>query len=311
MKAVLAAFALVFVSQAFATINGSDDRKEAMQEPRFAPVARATALMLSPAFITENANGKLDIEAQTLGDPNGWNVCKDEKFTDQPAHYVNCTGFLIAPDLLLTAGHCAVREGTIENVRNEYCENFNWIFDWSVDAGGKISLKDIDKSRMVGCKRVVYATLDFSMEGDLVKHRADFAIIELERAMVGRTPLKLASVEPKAGDLVSMVGHPTGLPAKSVADAPVFVNEHANYFTSGLDAMGGNSGSPILNTANEVVGILVRAFPEEDYVDDAAGSCRRPNKCAPGATGCTLDDNAYARGAHGQKIKDVLSHIGR
>ena len=47
-------------------------------------------------------------------------LCKNEKFLNQPSG-ANCTGFLIAEDKLLTAGHCVSFDSD--------CEEFYWVFD--------------------------------------------------------------------------------------------------------------------------------------------------------------------------------------
>src|SRR5690606_25377246 len=55
---------------------------------------------------------------------NNVTFCSSERFTEQPNPGM-CSGFLIAPDLIATAGHCV----TLDN----FCEEYEWVFDYKVD----------------------------------------------------------------------------------------------------------------------------------------------------------------------------------
>jgi hypothetical protein len=55
---------------------------------------------------------------------NGYTFCEGERFVDQPSPG-SCSGFLIAPDLLVTAGHCSLVQ--------DFCSKFRWVFGFEYD----------------------------------------------------------------------------------------------------------------------------------------------------------------------------------
>jgi V8-like Glu-specific endopeptidase len=136
---------------------------------------------------------------------------------------------------------------------------------------GSLNLENVDQNNLYKCKKVVFATLG----GD-----EDYAIIQLDRKVVGRKPLKLRkSGVIKTSQSLFVMGHPSGLPQKYADGAKVFDHKGA-FFSTNLDTFGGNSGSPVFNAENyEVEGILVRG--NTDYVVRTHNGerCRRVNIC--------------------------------
>lgn len=100
-------------------------------------------------------------------------------------------------------------------------------------------------------------------------------LCHIEMPMHGLTPLKFASVDSiKLGDKVFIVGAPNGVMI-SITEGQVM-----NTKTSGLQpniingrlaitaaSTGGHSGSPILNTSGEVVGVLVMGHSTYDHLN--------------------------------------------
>ena len=173
-------------------------------------------------------------------------VCLSERFSHQHA-VSTCTGFLVAPDKLITAGHC---------IRNESdCEDAQWVFDYKLGTEKDSLVESLSKDSVYTCKRVVKSSL-----GVFIKK--DWALIELDRKVVGRNPLKLNTKKPSRNDKIFTIGTPSGLPLK-VATGSVRSVKIGNYFRTNLDTFAGNSGSPVFNTNNEVIGILVRG--DNDY----------------------------------------------
>jgi len=140
-----------------------------------------------------------------------------------------------------------------------------------LDANGSLNLENTSHDNLYKCKNVVFATLG---------GEEDYAIIQLDRKVVGREPLKLR----KSGKInkdqsIFVMGHPSGLPLKYADGAKVFSHEGA-YFSTNLDTFGGNSGSPVFNLETyEVEGILVRG--NQDYIIRTHNGerCRRVNIC--------------------------------
>jgi hypothetical protein len=108
----------------------------------------------------------------------------------------------------------------------------------------------------------------------------DHALIQLDRVVKGRTPLKYRSEGTAAvGDELVVIGHPMGLPTKIADGAKIRSNNHPHYFVATLDTFGGNSGSAVFNTATGIVeGILVRG--ETDYKFNRDKMCSEIFVCA-------------------------------
>ncbi|MAX66773.1 MAG: hypothetical protein CME66_07530 [Halobacteriovoraceae bacterium] len=236
----------------------------------------------------------------TLSHPRSMNVCETERFANQPT-IVDCTGFLVAPDLLVTAGHCAT--AMFKEARDEKtfeCERNDWVFDYQIDKKGPLNLRKIPKENIYSCKKVVYARYE---ELD------DFAIIQLDRKVIGRKPLKLAAKKVKSKQGIFVLGHPTGLPLKYADSANVF-GVFDNFFSTNLDTFGGNSGSPVFNQETlEVEGILVRG--DTDYVvafKDDGTHCMKVNRCNGSRMNC-IEDDPNITGEHVSLISKVVEKL--
>ena len=85
---------------------------------------------------------------------------------------------------------------------------------------------------------------------------SDWALLELAYPVAHR-PLVLSAERPVRHQRVYMLGHPSGLPMKYAGPASVRRVDAKGHFVAGLDAFGGNSGSPVFDAASHrVVGIL-------------------------------------------------------
>jgi V8-like Glu-specific endopeptidase len=294
---------------ASAAVFGPDTRMPVVYSP-YVTTARSVAVAVLSANISESTlPGKLKLSTEKLGDL----VCKDEKFASDPSLSYSCTGFLVAPDLLVTAGHCSVNTGVSENETETYCQTFSWLFDYQADVTGKVNLDKIDASKHYKCKRTIFAVREEEMP------YRDFALIQLDRPVADRKPLKLNGGPIGVGEQVSMLGFPLGVPMKYSGPARVILNnKERESFLTNLSAFEGNSGSPIFNAKQEVVGILVAGTPSPSLYDDKALSCQRYNRCDLDAKNCLVPDTAQTFikdyqgvGSEVQRIQPVIDLINK
>ena len=276
---ITVAVALVRISPASAVIFGNDDRKNAVQASAARDTHRSVALALLTGVQTwqKAADGSalLDLDTESL------NVCKDVKFASDPVVLYPCTGFLVAPDLLATAGHCQVNVGVSQNETESYCKAYDWLFDYEADASGQVKTKGISPEKLYHCKKIIYAVNDEHAPYN------DFALVQLDRPVVDRKPLKLASAPSHVGDSVSILGFPLGTPMKFADQAHIRANaSDSPTYTTDLDVMDGDSGAPVMNQLNEVIGILISGEPAELFYTDPAQGCQRYNSCDQNGLNC-------------------------
>lgn len=304
---------LFFNSISFAFIFGRDDRKEIYTDSYLNKnIGPAVGIMTSPVFLTEIQNG-FQMDFDSISSSSNVGLCEGELFSHQPTTTVNCSGFLVAPDLLLTAGHCMNHlEMDMVNGMTNYCSDFVWVFDYKYESKSLIKTA-FPKENVAQCKKILYAKLKYTAPTD---HSAavfgdDIALIQLDRKL-NRPYLKLSTSENfKVGQRVYTVGYPTGLPLKITPNGKIKDNTFENFFTSSLDILGGNSGGPVLNESHEVIGVVARAFPDIDYVYSEKKECSVPASCSEDLKNCAhLTDEHEIEYSHIQKVpKNVIDFI--
>lgn len=252
-------------------IYGADDRQfvGTGTDKQLKKLSEAVALIVNNDSV-ENKFFTSLIKANYISDANGVNLCGDAKFANH--HSLNsCTGFLIAPDLVASAGHCFMSA--------DDCANKKIVFQVrssnEVTEGYKVL-----KNAVYECQEIVKSSFN-------ADNLTDFAVIRLKKKVTDRTPLKLRQKgTANLGDAVFMIGHPLGLP--QVLSSKAFINdvENQHYFKANLDSFEGNSGSPVFNAKTyEVEGVLVRG--EDDFVEDSSKQCYRYQTYDEGVSGQT------------------------
>ncbi|MBI4601154.1 MAG: trypsin-like peptidase domain-containing protein [Planctomycetes bacterium] len=242
-------------------IYGQDDRREVHQaDPALRKVWESTAALVPAGDVVDNGDRTYSLPPETFGEQAG--LCPGEPFAAQPAPAV-CSGFLVGPDLVATAGHCAGLPSL--------CAQAVFVFGFGMVKPGEVPLR-IPASQVYRCAGIAGALSPDDPE-DLV----DWALVRLDRPVPDREPLRVRRTGkvPDSQALV-LIGHPAGLPAKIAGGARVRDNSSPETFTANLDSFAGNSGSAVLNADTLVVeGILVAG--EVDFVED--GGCLRTNRC--------------------------------
>jgi V8-like Glu-specific endopeptidase len=254
-------------------VYGNDDRQDVYAYADSAWAARAaefTAAMMSTGAVNRSNPNDIRFNSGTLREDFG--VCPDERFANQITA-ASCSATLIAPDLVITAGHC---------ISSSSCSGNLFVFDYYMTSASQ--LHAVTSDDVYSCRQVVAHALSGGL---------DYAIVRLDRTVTGRAP---APVDPTAAALpvgtpLIVNGYGSGLPLKIDNGATVRDSRASSqdYFIANLDTFGGNSGSGVFRSdTGRLIGILVRG--ETDYVND--GSCSRVNRCTN--TGCRGEDSTYA-----------------
>lgn len=252
-------------------IYGKDDRVEIelYSEDSFIEKSKSIALRVSNKKLTPDRSNpdRILFPAVTLGAAMP-NLCESEKFLDQVS-LGSCSGFLVGPKTLVTAGHC---------MKNELdCNGNQWVFGYKKDT------TEFERSQIYSCSKIITQKHVYSD-----KEISDYAIIELDREVENYVPLKRR----KFGRVFTetplvVIGHPLGLPMKATDGGVVSkmnakerknkirtIKLRANYFNTNLDAYAGNSGAPVFNKENgEVEGILIQG--QQDFVYNAEKDCHQ------------------------------------
>jgi V8-like Glu-specific endopeptidase len=284
---------LLFPILSLAAIFGADSRLSVTSNSPKAELARSTAVAVLSANFTTNPNGGVDLDLSSLEEM----FCTDQKFVKDPSMAYACTGFLVGPDLIATAGHCMVNTGESRNEKETYCEAYSWMFGYQKDILGNTKTKGLPKENLYRCKEIIYAVKE-----EKAPFR-DFALVRLDREVLDRKPLKLKK-EIKVNEPVTMLGHPLGFPLVYSFDAKILTNDtDRQSFITNLDAFEGNSGSPVFNNKEEVVGILIGGTPSQSYFESSKG-CNQYNVCDQNGENCLYPDS------DGGKSFPGFQHVG-
>jgi hypothetical protein len=249
-------------------IYGVDNRKDVYQvtSSTLRTAANAVVALVKRSDLESDGNGGYLLATQSYRDE--YDLCDSEPFASQPIGCF-CSGFLVARDVIATAGHCVKSQADLARIR--------FVFGFR--------MLDAKRARTVFPARDVYAGTQL-LGRQLSDDGTDWALVRLDRPVSGHKPVKVRATG-KIGDKQSLfvIGHPSGLPQKYAPRAKVRDNTPAAFFVANLDTYGGNSGSPVFNSSNRVVeGILVRG--ENDFVSN--GSCFVSMVCP--TTGCRGED---------------------
>ncbi|MEN0059684.1 MAG: serine protease [Bdellovibrio sp.] len=226
----------------------------------------AVAMLVSTSNLTLQADGTWSVYSLPLH--KNFPLCSDENFLTQPTLGF-CSGTLVAPDVVLTAAHCVQRA--------EDCSETAFLFGWDL---AKSSQPRITRQEVYKCKKILHF--------ELTRRDVDYALVQLDRPVEHIRPLPVA-LEPsilRHDSLVSL-SYPLGLPLKKDQARVLNNDEGKASFSVEVDTFHGSSGSPLLNTRGEIVGILVRGqddITEDDqYRVQSEGGCVNFHRCENGS----------------------------
>jgi V8-like Glu-specific endopeptidase len=248
-----------------------DDRKDyyEINEPIIKEYTKSVAILLNENKIIDLGNGKSQILTNKFNSIELNNesipLCSNERFYDQPqVPRPNCTGFLVASNLLATVGH-AVKENVTE-LGN--LEGIRIVFGYNLMSKQESKII-IDNENIFGIDEIV--AQEYSVT------RSDWAIIKMDRIASHRRILPVNPNPVKRLQRLYIIGHPLGLPIKYAKNAQVRFNDSEWYFKANLDAFAGNSGSPVFNEEHQIVGILARGSADFEIGENCANTLICPN----------------------------------
>lgn len=251
-------------------IYGPDDRLDEYQitNPNLLAAGDSTVVIVPKSELINHGNGTFSLPTETYSewylsaDPlgTGHPLCTDEPYRDQQTADVSvlCSGFLVAPDVISTTGHCL-----------DTCGELAFVFGF-VMLDAVTPRVTIDGSEIYYCSEVIqYQTGE-----------ADWALIRLDREVIGHNPLSVRTTGKIPDDEnLLVIGHPVALPRKYAGGATTTVRDNTAwaFFEANLDTYVGNSGAAVLSQHTlQVEGIL--GFGQEDWV--AGVGCDSSNQCS-------------------------------
>ncbi len=221
-------------------VIGTDDRRDEFSEDvtdDMRVLARSTAMIIERGALFEDGRDVL-VTTQPLRD--SYFMCPGEPFRDQDVAGM-CTAWLVAPDVVVTNGHCVVSQSD--------CEQKSFIFDYAINVEGQ-DMTVVPNETVFHCETML--AWDNTNNCDI-----DYAVLKLDREVTNRPALKVRGPgEPIASENLLIIGHPFGLPRKYALEGNV-INEWDNTFTTTHDIFGGNSGSAMFDVESGVVQGLV------------------------------------------------------
>ncbi len=240
-------------------IYGDDNRQDAFEvlQPDWRDLLGSAVVIVDRSSLVDNGDGTFTLVAPTLRESGSF--CESERFLDQPAPGV-CSGFFVGTDRVVTSGSCITD--------NLQCDGLAFIFGFEM-ADTRTPVVTFDVDDVYFCDGILGRQSNPA--------GSEWAVVQLDRAVVGRVPLSVRREGVIDDDQeVFAVGHPFGLPVKLADGARVRDNSVDTFFVANLDTALGSAGSPVFHRDTLIVeGIVARG--ESDLVEE--GGCLVSRRC--------------------------------
>ena len=274
---------LVIPARSHALVFERDQRLnvEDSKDPRILDLAKSVFTFIPKSKLVRLLDGSYEFVDQVLL-KDRVDLCVGERYADDVSVGTRCSGFLAAPALGVTAGHCVSPTQV-----PDFCANYYIVFDYFSQA------RKLSSQSVYECSGI--PKLVFSENGS----SDDYAVLQFSQAVLNRAPLTLRTQgKIQDGESIFMLGHPRGMSQKISAGRTVVRNSDPSFFSTNLDCFRGNSGSPVFNSTTHLVeGIFVQGngfVPNHssdprligDFYADSTRRCNRTLICKE-AEGCT------------------------
>ncbi len=276
------------------SIYGTDDRKDWYQlspSSGLEPLARASVALFDGAKLDAPSGGTVRIKVKSFQETKHLCPTPKPKYAEQPSGAF-CSGTLVRPDLVLTAGHC-VREISHNEALPPDVTGVKFVFGYAMRSPGADATQVPEANVFTG--KAVAGGEKPNMKD---ANRHDWALVRLDRPVPSSVAEPVTNWEraPVAkGARVFVMGFPAGIPLKYAAGATVRDASNEAWFVANLDTFGGNSGSGVYDQATKkLAGVLIEG--EVDYKPDTARGCYLVNLCPDnGCSGETVSRLSQVR----------------
>jgi hypothetical protein len=249
-----------------------DDRKDyhEIRNEQIKKNAHSAAAICMKDSLIDTKEGFSTLKVKNYG--KVFNLCTCEPFNNQPiAAGRLCTGFLVKEDVVATAGHCACEKNVTD---------LRFLFGYKMSAPST-PITEIPEQNIYNGVRIVCRAYNRN-------NGSDWALVKLDRNVVGQPVAKLSKKEISRGKPVYIIGYPVGLPLKYSPGASVGdITE--GYFSADLNVYCGSSGSPVFDSdTHEVIGIVVRGDNRDfrlvencwmSVIYSRSGKCAKEPQC--------------------------------
>ena len=218
-------------------IHGEDNRVQTFEyeDQVVSKLGKSVALMTTKSKLHHFDEQHYIFSSPSLGEK--LNLCEGQRFKDEPT-LGSCSAFLIAKDLVATAGHCVTKDQNSQDEIESSCSRMRLVFNFSNKELSKNSIvtgkfKTIKKENVYKCQKVLahkYRKTKYQLK--------DYAVIKLERPVTNATPLEIRKHGvPREKTKLITIGHPLGIPQKISNDAHLFPfakEDDENFFQAFL-----------------------------------------------------------------------------
>jgi len=241
---------------------GNDDRMDIYKvtDIHIRKNAKSVACICDRRSLRDNGDGTFIMDVRNYREEFSLSIV--EPFHDQPISAGRlCTGFLVAPDIIATAGSV---------FGNRRLSDYFFLFGFELTAPGAV--------KVIFHKGNIYKGVEIIEENNNRETRSSWALIKLDRKVINRPIVKLAEKKVSLNTPVYTIGHPIGLPLKFGEGVIVGESSYA-FFSTSLDIYQGNSGNPVFNSeTHEVVGLITHGDTADfRWTEDGWISVQYPN----------------------------------
>lgn len=245
-------------------IYGEDSITEVETVNKYEVNKNASVALINKSDLQLSAPHQYKLAPSSVLDLYG--TCSDLKLNPEAASSF-CSGVLISPNIVLTAGHCV---GI-----NHPCEDTAFVFGYENDLL-QSSENTIFDSQIYHCKKML------TQKDDQV-NVLDFTLVQLDRNVPLFPAYMIFQMRQKfqPGTSIYTIGYPLGTPKKMAYGTVRSANVVSGAINADLDVFSGNSGGPVFDTqTNQLIGII--SGGEDDFEFDEVKRCEKSRKCKDG-----------------------------